>query len=157
MLMSLIPSHTAALKLDSPLLIPSFLKTILLHRVVALDSKMSSSTNIRPGLGASFSMSLRYPSTKCPMYPLQDFNQSLGDVVLEVQTITHFLEAAVTGTMPNNRRTDLPLLSLKECTENFEKDYSQWAQGSYQSLRGTPSCRVMQVLASKEDPSRLVS
>ncbi|KAL3420308.1 hypothetical protein PVAG01_08807 [Phlyctema vagabunda] len=85
----------------------------------------------------------------------QDGNQYVTDLLLELQTIPHFVESMVTGILPGGKKTSLPLFPM-QMLHLWNQPYSEWATGSYRDLERTPNDRIMILMGSYEDPSRLV-
>ncbi|OAA55088.1 hypothetical protein ISF_08009 [Cordyceps fumosorosea ARSEF 2679] len=76
------------------------------------------------------------------------------DRILEVQTVPHFLEFAITGELLSGGRTSLPLLG-----DNFEYiqvPMSEWAPAPYSRHEISTMEAIMQSIGSTEDSSRLV-
>lgn len=80
----------------------------------------------------------------------------LADLTFELQMIAHFLESTMSGIMPGNQRTNLPLFP-PELVYLWNQPYSEWALDPLHELSGTPNDRVMSLMGSMADPMRLVN
>jgi hypothetical protein len=78
------------------------------------------------------------------------------DRLLEPQTIAHFLEFAISGELPTNGTTSLPLLSIETFQQYVMVPYAQWAPGPHDQFSSSPLDHALTRIGSKQDPSRLV-
>ncbi|KAF2143107.1 uncharacterized protein K452DRAFT_307977 [Aplosporella prunicola CBS 121167] len=92
---------------------------------------------------------------KLPVYfalhPAQQYDELakdsdyVPDTVLESHVVDDFLDAAVSGVMPDGQTTQLATLDAKEVSEYWRSDYSTWAPQGLASREGSPASNVARI------------
>jgi hypothetical protein len=89
-------------------------------------------------------------------------NNSAAGPAYEIPTFTRFLDAAFSGDMPGNVKSELPLFPPTEM-EHLAKPYSEWAPEPFSKVPGPqgmfggtkvsppPIIRIMHVMSELED------
>ncbi|KAL4862855.1 hypothetical protein BDV12DRAFT_202673 [Aspergillus spectabilis] len=78
----------------------------------------------------------------------------IGDRLLEPQTVVNFVPFIVNGTLPNSKKTQLPLLPLDE-VEFLFRPFSEWAPAPYSANTSAAFTGIMMRIGSHEDDARL--
>ncbi|KAK2808219.1 hypothetical protein FQN50_004960 [Emmonsiellopsis sp. PD_5] len=76
------------------------------------------------------------------------------DRLIPPQTIIHFFEFSMRGTLPNGKNTTLPLFQEDEI-QFLSIPYSEWAAHPYNKIHEPVISKIMMRIGSDEDPDRL--
>ncbi|KAL5337982.1 hypothetical protein BJX70DRAFT_408921 [Aspergillus crustosus] len=77
------------------------------------------------------------------------------DRLLEPQTVVNFVPFIINGTLPNNKKTSLPLLPDEEEVKFLFRPFAEWAPAPYSTKTSAPFDEIMMRIGSHEDGDRL--